>query len=316
MSRANSSSQTIDSNEELAQIVVRVAEAAQVETIICATDSGRLAHRLHDLASEFRLIVTTPDAETYEVLSQAGLEALRLPARTADKYRQVRHIISVVLRSGQVSMGDLIVCATGHDLYPTESNLIVLTEVEPRLENLPVSELIKLTNGIRPRVLEATVAVACKIGRAARRGKHIGAIFMLGDSLEVLKGSKQLVPNPFQGHEETLRRLTNPTIHDALVELSKLDGAFVVRGDGFIQTAGTFLASERTEADLSTGLGARHAAAAAVTSRTTATAVVVSATDGNIRVFSDGTMVLQMDPEVAHSPITLDEMQWCEVICN
>lgn len=51
------------------------------------------------------------------------------------------------------------------------------------------------------------------------------------------------------------------------------------------------------------GLGARHAAAAAVTARTAATGVVVSATDGNVRVFSGGRMVLRMDPDIEHGPI-------------
>ena len=151
------------------------------------------------------------------------------------------------------------------------------------------------------------VMVACKIGRAARRGKRIGAIFMLGDSLNVLKGSKQLVPNPFKGHEKADRMLTNPDIHDALVELSKLDGAFVLRGDGFIQAAGVFLASPPTAAELVSGLGARHATAAEVTMRTTATAVVVSATDGLVRAFSGGRMVLQIDPEIAHGHISMNE---------
>jgi len=54
---------------------------------------------------------------------------------------------------------------------------------------------------------------------------------------------------------------------------------------------------------LPSGLGARHYAAAAVTMRTDATAVVVSATDGNVRAFSNGTMVLQIDPDVPHGPI-------------
>jgi hypothetical protein len=38
----------------------------------------------------------------------------------------------------------------------------------------------------------------------------------------------------FHGHDESNRRLTNSSIHDALVELSELNGAFVVQGDGFI----------------------------------------------------------------------------------
>ena len=140
--------------------------------------------------------------------------------------------------------------------------------------------------------------VACKIGRAARRGRRIGTIFVLGDSLKVLEGSRQLIPNPFHGHDEAKRRLTNPDIHDALLELAKLDGAFVVRGDGLIQTAGTFLASASVEIELPPGLGARHVAAAAV---------VVSATDGHVRVFSEGRLVLQIDPDVPQGSFALDQ---------
>jgi DNA integrity scanning protein DisA with diadenylate cyclase activity len=164
--------------------------------------------------------------------------------------------------------------------------------------------LLKLTDGVRPQALEAALAVASQIGRVVRRGgTRIGAIFILGDSLNVLKGSRQLVPNPFQGHEDAYRRLTNPEIHDALIELSKLDGAFVVRGDGYIQSAAVFLATGDVETQLPSGLGARHFAAASVTARTAATAVVVSATDGRVRAFANGQMVLQLDPEVPHSPI-------------
>ena len=182
-----------------------------------------------------------------------------------------------------------------------------MTEVEPDLEELVITDLVKLTDGIRPKALDCAVAIACKIGRAARRGKRIGAMLMLGDSLKVLEGSKQLIPNPFQGHDKANRTLMNPDIHDAIVELSKLDGAFVVRGDGFIQTAGVFLAAFKVEVELPIGLGARHAAAAAVTVRTAATGVVVSATDGNVRVFSGGRMVLRMDPDIEHGPIHMGE---------
>ena len=129
---------------------------------------------------------------------------------------------------------------------------------------------------------------------------------MLGDSVRVLKDSKQLILNPFQGHDEASRRLTNPDIHDAIVELAKLDGAFVIRGDGLIQTAGTFLTSPKIKIILPAGLGARHVAAAAVTKRTTSTAVVVSATDGNVRAFSGGAMVLHIDPEVPYAPISTE----------
>lgn len=48
----------------------------------------------------------------------------------------------------------------------------------------------------------------------------------------------------------------------------------------------------------------REAAAAAITACTHATAIAVSSTDGFVRAFSGGQLVLQMDPEVPFVPIT------------
>ena len=89
--------------------------------------------------------------------------------------------------------------------------------------------------------------------------------------------------------------------------MAKLDGAFVIRGDGFIQSAAVFLATGESELQIPAGLGARHAAAAAVTTRTRATAIVVSATDGNVRVFANGKLVMQLDPDVPLGPIAVEK---------
>jgi diadenylate cyclase len=292
---------------DLAQMIAQMAQVVQADVILCGTETGALPQHLHRLSNQPPIIAATTNEETYDALGQMGLEIIRLPVRVADRYKQVQYMISIALKTARIASGDLVICAVGHNLYPGEGILIVLTEVEPSIEKLAVSDLIKLTDGIRPTALEAAVTIACKIGRAARRGKRIGTTFILGDSLRVLDGSRQLVPNPFHGHDGALRRLTNPEIHEALIELSKLDGAFVVRGDGFIQAAGVFLASAETEIELPTGLGARHVAAAAVTRRTAATAIAISATDGNVRIFSEGKLVLQIDPSVAHGPISLDK---------
>lgn len=300
----------IRSEEDLAQMVEQVARAIQADVIICVTHSGALAEHLADMPLKPRLVTATVNEETYTKLTEIGLETIRLPLYAADKYNQVRHVLSVATRAGKISIGDFIVCAIGPNLYPDEGDLIVLTDVDPDIEQLLITDLIKLTDGIRPKVLEATIAVASQIGRVVRRGgERNGAIFILGDSLNVLKESRQLVPNPFQGHDDQLRRITNPTIHDALVEFSKLDGAFVIRGDGFIQSAGVHLATVDEELQLPSGLGARHMAAAATTARTAATAVVVSATDGYVRAFSDGRLVLQMDPNVPYGPVMPDHLR-------
>jgi DNA integrity scanning protein DisA with diadenylate cyclase activity len=306
MSRTNNPKMTRHSDEDFAQLIIRVAQAAQVDAIICATETGGFAQCLYSLSDQIRVIAATTNRETYNVLTQAGMEAIHLPLHASDKYNQVRHVVSTALKSTKVSIGDLVLCALGRGVYQEEGKLVVLTDIEPNIEYLAISDLLKLTDGIRPNILEAAVAIACKIGRAARRGKRIGAILTLGDSLKVLEGSKQLIPNPFKGHDEAKRKLTNPDNYNVIVELSKLDGAFVVRGDGFIQTAGVFLTSPEIDIVLPAGLGARHVAAASVTMRTNATAVVVSATDGNVRAFSGGKMVLQIDPDVPFGPVIID----------
>ena len=307
MTKVDHPGKFIVSDVDRARVVIRIAEAAQAHTIICVTEHGVFAQHLLSSPGQCSIIAATANPKTYDALTEAGLVTLRLPLHAIDKHRQVRHVLSVALKSKSVSAGELVVCAVGQDVYPGEASLVVLTEVEPDLEELVITDLVKLTDGIRPKALDCAVAIACKVGRAARRGKRIGAMLMIGDSLKVLEGSKQLIPNPFQGHDKANRTLMNPDIHDAIVELSKLDGAFVLRGDGFIQTAGVFLAAFKVEVELPIGLGARHAAAAAVTARTAATAVVVSATDGNVRVFSGGRMVLKMDPDIAHGPIHMDK---------
>ena len=95
-----------------------------------------------------------------------------------------------------------------------------------------------------------------------------------------------------------------------LVELAKLDGAFVVRGDGFIETAATFLAPGPAVVKLPPGLGARHVVAASITARTTAMAVAVSSADGNVRVFSNGHLVLRIAPGPA--PRQMETQRFCQ----
>ena len=307
MTKADHPGKAIRSDADLVRMVIRIAEATQAHAIICVTESGAFAQHLLGCPGQFRIIAATATPETYDALTDAGLVTLRLPLHAIDKHRQIRHVLSVALKSKSISVGEKVVCAVGPDAYPGEANLIVVTEAEPGFEEVAITDLVKLTDGIRPKVLECAIAIACKIGQAARRGKRIGAIFMLGDSLKVLEGSRQLIPNPFHGQDQSGRMLTNPDINDALVELSKLDGAFVVRGDGFIQTAGVFLTASDADVELPVGLGTRHTAAAAATARSAATGIVVSATDGNVRVFSHGRMVLRVDPGVEHNPIYMGE---------
>jgi DNA integrity scanning protein DisA with diadenylate cyclase activity len=267
------------------------------DAVICGTETGALFRHLHEISGDVRLVAATPNGNTHDALSREGFDVVRLSVRVAHKYTQARYAIAMALNAGKVTAGQLVVCAIENDLCSGEGDLVLVTDIESSAGELRLSELVKLTDGIRPDTLQTVLSVACRIGRVTRSGKPLGALLVIGDSQKVLERSRQLILNPFEGHVEANRTVMNPDIHEMLVELAKLDGAFVLRGDGFIRTAGAFLAAETTAVSVPRGLGARHLTAAAVTARTNATAVVVSATDGDVRVFSRGELVLQMDPE-------------------
>jgi DNA integrity scanning protein DisA with diadenylate cyclase activity len=299
-------SEPIRSDADLARIIAQVAQSVPADAVICGTETGSLFRLVQEATGGLRLIAATPNGDTHDALTREGFDVLRLSVRVAHKYSQVRYAVSMALNTGKVSAGDLVVCAVGHNLCHGSGDLILVTDVETSAADVALSDLVKLTDGIRPNTLEAALQVACKIGRIARRGKRVGVILVLGDSDEVLQGSKQLILNPFHGHEDADRMLTSPDIHEMLIELAKLDGAFIVRGDGFIRTAGAFLAVSAVDFAVPAGLGARHVAAAAATARTGATAVVVSSTDGHVRAFSGGELVLQLDPDVPLTPLLKD----------
>ena len=116
--------------------------------------------------------------------------------------------------------------------------------------------------------LERLTAIATDLATAGREGKSIGAMFILGDHEEVIKRSKQLVLNPFHGYGAEDRSILNPFMDETIKELALIDGAFIVPGDGVVESAGCLIQARADEVELPGGLGTRHAAAAAITHAT------------------------------------------------
>jgi len=61
-----------------------------------------------------------------------------------------------------------------------------------------------------------------------------------------------------------------------------------------VLAAGRYLLTMSRDVSLPLGLGARHSAAASMTSDTEAIAITVSQTSGAVRVFRDGEIVLEL----------------------
>jgi len=161
-------------------------------------------------------------------------------------------------------------------------------------EHMPsFEEMAAICSGtdVAPAVLDSVLHVAVEIAREGREGKMIGTSFVVGDSENVKGHSKQFVLNPFYGHQEAERQITNAGTRGAIKEFAQLDGAFLVSGSGLVEAAGRCITVDMSRVDLPGGLGSRHSSAAGITQATRSIGVVVSQSGGLISIFKEGKIV-------------------------
>src|SRR3990172_785654 len=80
---------------------------------------------------------------------------------------------------------------------PSESQAIAPAKKETA--SVDLSELLR-GSGVVQFVFEAVLEIAMEISIEGREGHAIGTAFIVGDSANVMARSRQLVVNPFDGH--------------------------------------------------------------------------------------------------------------------
>ncbi len=162
--------------------------------------------------------------------------------------------------------------------------------------------------GLPGHVLERAIHCALRLSSEGREGRAIGLMLLIGKLEELKPYTHQLILNPLEGHPKKARNIDNPEFFETLREFSALDGAIIIEPNGTVESAGTYLGAHSSASlRLDPGLGARHAAAAAITHRCkSAIAVVVSESSGTVSVMQGGAIVLKLEkvPPVTHQPKT------------
>ncbi|MHC4778714.1 MAG: DNA integrity scanning protein DisA nucleotide-binding domain protein [Planctomycetota bacterium] len=209
---------------------------------------------------------------------------------------QIKIAIFIALSRGMIHGGDIVVFLTGVD-GSGSLDTISVTEVGKELEMYSITrEMETLPRGIQPVVLERVLDIAVALGAEGREGKTVGALFVLGDTEHVLPLTRQIILNPFKGYTEDERNVLDSNLEETVKELAGLDGAFLVRGDGVIETSGAFLKiAGQEEYNLPLGLGARHHAASGISSVTDSIVITVSESTGMVTVFRGGKVVVTLD---------------------
>jgi DNA integrity scanning protein DisA with diadenylate cyclase activity len=218
-------------------------------------------------------------------------DAIQVRSFSSSRMAQLRSALLVALTRGLISFNDRICCVggiTGSNQFDT----IVVAETEREFQTLlsgRASDL--LPEDVKPEVLERVLAVAIELAVEGREGRPVGCLFVVGDTAKVEEHTKPLVLNPFFGYKEEDRNILNPFMDETVKEFSSIDGAFVIRGDGVVEAAGSLIQSGSNGINLPSGLGSRHAAAAGISLAANCISIAVSSSTGQVTLFRRGVML-------------------------
>lgn len=199
---------------------------------------------------------------------------------------------------GAIMPGELLVVVVGKDDQGLDCFQLVNTAHETELFTSQAAGEIHET--IPPAIFQAILNICMELSSKGREGKPVGTIFVVGDDEKVMQLSKQMIINPFKGYDDEERNILNPGLKETIREFSGLDGAFVISSDGTVITAGRYLGATADEETLPQGLGSRHIAAAGITALTKAVAFVISESSGDVRIFKNGKILMEVEKVASH----------------
>ena len=275
-------------NKLLTDEASKIAKAAECSTILVFTDvfPPSLAPRM--TFPGFKVVLAGESVSDEDRDHHRADATLAVRTLSRSRLSQLRAAILLGLTRGIFGFQDRVCCVGGIP-GSGQFDTVLVVDVDEEFESVIGQGDEMLPPGVAAEALERLTAIATDLATAGREGKSIGAMFILGDHEEVIKRSKQLVLNPFHGYGAEDRSILNPFMDETIKELALIDGAFIVRGDGVVESAGCLIQARADEVELPGGLGTRHAAAAAITHATDSLALVVSSS-GQVTYFRKGRM--------------------------
>jgi diadenylate cyclase len=271
-----------------------VAEEVKANAVMLHCDAVGSLRFMEDIPSPIQLILVTSDRATVKENRKPAPQILQVPFPSLNRSNQMELSLLFAVSRGLLSRGDTVVHISGVPNSGLLDTLLVI-DVGREFPSIFTQHTPTPIGDVEPQVLEKILQIAMDISREGREGRPVGTLFVIGDYEKVLKYCRQMVINPFRGYREEEKNVLDPSLGETLKEFSTIDGAFIVRGDGVIMSAGTFLRPEKTTVNLPSGLGARHAAAAALTAITGSIAVVVSQSTGTLSLFKAGGLVMALE---------------------
>jgi diadenylate cyclase len=249
-------------------------------------------------ASKLKTLLVSRTAAEGEDRPRKFDDSIQVRSFSNQRMAQLRSAVLVGITRGLITVNDRI-CCVGGLAGSNQFDTIVIVDVEKEFSTLLTGHADLLPPDVKPEVLERVIAVATELAVEGREGRPVGCLFVVGDSEKLATLTKPLVLNPFYGYKEEDRNILNPFMDETIKEFSSIDGAFVIRGDGVVEAAGSLIQATDYNHALPSGLGSRHAAAAAISVAADCIALVVSSSSGQVTLFRRGVMMPLTEKKVS-----------------
>lgn len=288
----------MDLTEAMVKAGMGLAEDVNAKALVLITETSEtLDLVLKHNKSGIPIIAVTPRESTYQDLlkykDKNKIRIIKLPVRGASGLSLIDDVVADAYNRKFLNENDLVV-AIGSTLLK-EADSLMIYRVQKELLDQSIYNYLKEI-GVEKKVFDTVLSIALELGREGRDGRLIGTAFLIGDSDRIMKNSKQLILNPFEGQNREERIITNQELRESIKELAQLDGVFVISGDGVIKAAGRYLTANTKAEGIPRGLGARHAAVGATTANTDSLGITVSQSGGIVRIFKKGKIIMTIEP--------------------
>lgn len=285
-------SETSRVDREFLKSALTLASQSEIDHLLFISDTPLTGNELRGKKCRKKIIYAVTNDQVAAELLEKKERVVVIPAYDYSRTERVKMAVVSALSQGAFKEGDYVLCVTGR--IGRNIDTMMTMRIGGSLDDRVAIEGVKLGEEFNSQVVDALIQLALQIGQEGFEGHPVGTIIAIGDHNAVLEKSRQLTINPFQGLSEAERNVLDPKIREAIKNFSVLDGAFVIREDGVVLAAGRYLAASDENAKIPLGLGARHAAAASITASTGCIALVVSQTSGAVRLFKEGSIVLEL----------------------
>ncbi len=273
----------------------RLAQSIGADALLLLVEGPTDWNQLQHLAGDKKLIVVADRPAEVEGAPAAGLSTVLLDMEDAPVFDKLtQSLLESVADDILAPTARVVTIYSGFEAGTIDS--ISVLHLSEHLERLTSRDLRQLETSVPLDTLKTVIDLAVEIGREGREGKPVGTLFVVGDPRKVMACSRPTGFDPVKGYSRKERNLNDHRVREGIKEIAQMDGAFIVAPDGTVEAAARYIDAPATGLTLSKGLGSRHWAAAAISKTTKAVAVAVSESNGTVRIFQDGEVVLRIEP--------------------